>query len=214
MVSTVNDRFILAEETALKAKFDGLSVTDPRNSGVLPVDVWFRWPNKEIREIRYPFVSLDLADTVKADRREHSGGPHPLYYPAHNYEPTLDVSEGVAIAQEWPIPYDLVYTATVVSLDPRHDRQLKYTLLGDRDRIPQRWAYLEVEDETTRRLDVVDVTSTVSRDASRTTFFTIFTLNVESELFIGEVADIWRAQTVSITLKELLTDLTEELNLS
>lgn len=210
MVSTVNDRFILAEETALKAKFDGLEVDDPRG-GKLPVDVWFRWPNKEVREIRYPFVALDLADTVKADRREHSGGPYPLRYEPHNYEVTIPGDDGVRMAPEWPTPYDLVYTASVVSLDPRHDRQLKWSLLGDKDRLPHRWAYLLVEDGTGRRLDVVDVTSTVSRHPEKTQFFTIFTLIVETELFVGEVKDVWTAQSISVTLKELITGVTEHI---
>lgn len=210
MSSTVNDRFILAEETALKAKFEGLQVTSPK---VIDVDVWFRWPNKEIREVRYPFIALDLADVQKSDRREHSGGPFELFYAPHNYAPRFDPEVGARVAEEWPVPYDLIYTATIVTLDPRHDRELKYKLLGDKARLPHRWAFLQVEDGTVRRLDVLDVSHTTARDAKRTQFFTVFTLNVESELFAGTVEDLRRVSGVAMTLRDLTSGLTQQLPL-
>lgn len=209
MASTINNRFILAEETALKAKFEGLQVTSPK---VIDVDVWFRWPNKEIREVRYPFIAIDLADVSKSDRREHSGGPFELFYEPHNYEATYDPEVGARVADEWPVPYDLIYTVTVVTLDPRHDRELKFKLLGDRNRIPHRWAHLQVEDGTVRRLDVLDVEHTSIRDANRTQFFTVFTLNVESELFAVTVEDLLRVTSVSLTLREIITGVTEEIS--
>ena len=213
MTSTVNDRFILAEEVALKARCEGLGVHDPRDpdGALLPVDVWFRWPNKEIREVKYPFISLDLADIVKSDRREHSGAPFELRYEPHNYESTIQ--DGARMAQEWPTPFDLVYTVTIVSLDPRHDRELKYKLLGDRARFPYRGGYLEAADEATRYFETLSVDTPVARDAKRTQFFTVFTIRVETELFVGQVEDIHRVQIASITLKELITGVTEELQI-
>ena len=213
MASTVNDRFILAEETALKARFEGLGVHDPRtpSGDLIGVDVWFRWPNKEIREVRYPFISLDLADIAKSDRREHSGAPFELSYAPNNYDPTIE--DGARLAREWPTPYDLIYTATVVSLDPRHDRELKFKLLGDRDRFPYRGGYLVAEDGATRYFETLSVDTPVARDVSRTQFFTVFTIRVESELFVGQVEDIHRAQVASVTLKEIITGVTEELRI-
>ena len=214
MTSTVNDRFILAEEVALKARCEGLGVHDPRDpdGDLIDVDVWFRWPNKEIREVKYPFISLDLADIQKSDRREHSGAPYELGdYEPRNYEPTI--IDGAPMAREWPTPFDLIYTATIVSLDPRHDRELKFKLLGDRARFPYRGGYLIAEDGATRYFETLSVDTPVARDAKRTQFFTIFTIRVESELFVGQVEDIHRVQIASITLKELLTGVTEELQI-
>ena len=208
MVFAVNDRFILAEETALKAKLEGLGVRDPRDpeGELLPVDVWFRWPNKEIRQVRYPFVALDLAGMVKSDRREHSGGPFPLEYTPPNLD---ELGEDEAYtAATWPTPYDLTYTATVVALDPRHDRELKARLLGDPTRLPHRGGYLAVEDETLRRLETLGVDNHVVRDGARTQFMTVFTLNVETELFVSEIEEIRRAEVVSVTLKEILSGIT------
>lgn len=215
MTPTVNDRFILAEETALKAKFEGLGVHDPRDpdGDLIPVDVWFRWPNKEIREVKYPFISLDLADVVKSDRREHQGMPFPLSYVPRGYEPVADENISVLVAQDWPVPYDFVYTVTVASLDPRHDRELKFKLLGDADRLPHRLAYLETEDGTVRRLDILSIDNRVMRVDQRQLFMTVFTLNVESELFASRVEETFRVLHATWWLKETTSGLTEQISL-
>lgn len=189
----LNERFILAEDEALRRKFQGLSVTYPRPRAV---DVWFRWPNKEVREVTHPFISIDLVDLLKADRREHSGMPYELDYAPVGFDAAaVDPSTDALVADEWPTPYDLIYSITVATLDPRHDRELKHKILGDRNRLPHRFAFLEIpEDQTIRRLDIIDVTSTSGRTGDNATeFYTIFTVRVESELFPGEVEEKLRA---------------------
>lgn len=207
---TINDRFVLAEESALKAKVSGLKVTYPKD---IDVDVWFGWPNKEIREVTYPFIVLNLADVVKADYREHSGGRFELSYLPHNYEGDPENPHLAPVAQEWPTPYDIFHFVTVVSLDPRHDRELTYKLLGDRARLPMRWAHLHIpEDGTDRRIDVVDLNSTVERGPTMTQWATTWSLKTESELFVGEVGDVWRVyEKVHITLNAIGTDIYEEI---
>lgn len=206
---TINDRFVLAEELALKSKVSGLQVTYPK---AIDVDVWYGWPNSEIREVTYPFIVIALADIQKSDRREHQGAPFQISYPARNYATTIGDPNGLARAEEWPTPYDIYHTITTVCLDPRHDRELKYKILGDKTRIPTRWAYLEVEDETARRLETVDITSSVERDAYKTEWFTTWTVLTESELFVGTVEDAYRVfSQVNISLRVDDSDLVEQI---
>lgn len=189
----LNERFILAEDEALKRKFEGLSVTYPNARSV---DVWFRWPNKEVREVSHPFIAVDLVDVAKSDRREHSGMPYELDYAPVGFDAaTINPDTEALVADEWPTPYDLIYSVTVATLDPRHDRELKHKILGDRNRLPHRMGYLEIpEDQTVRRLDIIDITSTSGRTGDNATeFYTIFTVRVESELFPGEVTEALRA---------------------
>lgn len=211
----LNTRFILAEDAAIKTKFSGLQVDYPQ---LRDVDIWFRWPNKEVRDVVYPYITVDLADVVKADHREHAGTGHRLGYMPYGYEPVEDLESDQAaahvlgIAPEWPTPYDLIYTVTTFARDPRHDRQLMARLLGDRDLLPWRMAYLEIpEDGTIRRMDLLDITDFTSRNANQDTEFRrAFTVRVESELFVGSVKDVMAAHELFIVLTETASGLSEE----
>jgi len=212
MPAVLNERFVLAEETALKAKFQGLTVTDPKDpSGAttVAVDVWFRYPDPEVRTVKYPFIVLDFVDMQKADHREHSGNGLEVPYVPYGME--WESGDPPIVADEWPTPYDLYYTVSVYTLDPRHDRELKIKLLADPVRLPHRLAYLELEDGTTRRLDVLDVSPQVRRDAEKTEHVTIFTVLVESELFPATVDKIAMPTTADLTLVETQSGITEEI---
>jgi hypothetical protein len=198
----INDRFILAEDAALKEKVSGLRVTYPRN---IDVGAWFRWPDKELRDVKRPFIAVELADFTKSERREHQGAPFELGYTPRNAPERVE-ENSTLIAEEWPTPYDLIYSVTVVSSDPRHDRELKYKLVGDPARLPTRWAYLEIEDGTTRRLDVLGIDSFVQRSSSLTEFYTVFSIRVESELFVSqihEVRTVFSGANITLTHREL-----------
>lgn len=198
----INDRFILAEDAALKDKLSGLRVTYPRT---IDVDVWYRWPDKEIRDTKRPFIALELADFTKSERREHQGAPFILGYTPHNSPPQVQ-EDSELMADEWPTPYDLVYSVTVVTSDPRHDRELKYKLVGDPERLPTRGGYLTIEDGTDRRLDVLGIDSFVERSGSLTEFYTVFSIRVESELFVTTIRELVTAfagANITLTHNEL-----------
>lgn len=197
----LNERFILAESAALKRKLEGLTVSYPRQR---TVDVWFRWPNKEVREVSHPLITIDLVDITKSDRREHAGDRFELgYLPVGFTEDSVDEETHALVADEWPTPYDLTYAVTVISLDPRHDMELKYKLLGNRALLPHRMGYLEIpEDSTVRRLDVLDVATTSSNSGETVQHITVFTVRTESELFPAQVAAAIRAVTVNVTVTD------------
>jgi hypothetical protein len=197
----LNERFVLAEDEALKRKLTGLKVTHPTER---EVPAYFRAPNKEVREVSWPYVTLDLVDVSKSDHREHSGGPFPLEYEPHGYEAKIDPELGVRVADDWPIPYDLLYAVTTWALDPRHDRQLLGQLLGNRGLTPHRMGFLEIpEDGTVRRLETLSITPFISRNANRDLEYRrIFTVRVESELFTSWVEDVLKPGLLTIVITE------------
>ena len=204
--STINERFILAEDGALKAKFSGLEVTYPKKH---PVDVWYRWPNAELREVKRPYIALNLVNIMKADHREHAGANHVLGYEPYGFDSgEVDPETGYAVAEHWPTPYDLTYTVTTVTADPRHDRELMIKMLGDRHLLPWRLAYLEIpEDHTLRRVDVLDVTENARRDTNNDIEYRrVWTINVESELFVGDVNAVHAALEVGWFLQSVDDD--------
>lgn len=205
MVAGLNERFLLAEDAALKRKFEGLKVTIPRERDV---GVWFNWPNKELANVDWPFITITLVDVIKAGHREHSGSPFELDYKPHNFEDTLT---GAIVADDWPTPYDLYYTITTWAKDPRHDRQLLTRILGDRALAPHRMGYLEIpEDETVRRLEVISMNDFTGRDSNNDVEYRrALTLRVESELFTSFVEEVLRPGRLVLELTETASGLTE-----
>lgn len=208
--------FVLAEDAAVKRKFEGLQVSYP---SVKNVDVWYRWPNKEIRDVNRPFIAIDLIDILKADHREHQGPPFSLMRSDGPYEPygyTADqalIDGGwVPVADEWPTPYDLYYTVTVSCEDPRHERELLGKFLSQLDLAPHRWGYLEIpEDGTVRRFETVAINDQTGRTSSNNIEYRrVYTVRVEAELFTGFVEDVLRPSLATLVLTVPGTTIEEE----
>ena len=64
--------FVIAEDLALKTYLAGMTVSDEKNMG-RPVQVWFGYPDVEIRDQKFPFVTIDLLDIVPANDRQIQG---------------------------------------------------------------------------------------------------------------------------------------------
>lgn len=216
MATQLNERFVLAEDAAVKRKFEGMQVSypQPRNVGV-----WFRWPNKEIRDVTWPFIAIDLVDIVKASHREHQGSPFSLMrsdgpYEPYGYDADEQLIDGgwVPVAEEWPTPYDLFYTITVACRDPRHERELLTKMLGQKNLAPHRWGFLEIpEDNTTRRFETVSVNDMTGRNsANDIEYRRVYTIRVESELFTGWVEDKLRPSLATLVLTGQGTSIEEE----
>lgn len=114
--------FLLAEDAALKAHLSGLTVSDEKNP-TRPVGVWFGYPDVEIREQTYPFITIDLMSVRNAVERQHSG----VIYDG-DYSGTVAPVNGVFYKYETPIAYDLLYQVTSYSRHPRHDRAIIFQL--------------------------------------------------------------------------------------
>ena len=130
--------FIIAEDLALKTYLDGLIVADQKNP-TRPVKVWFGYPDVEIRDQSFPFLTIDLIDIVPANDRQTSGR-----LSDDDYRGTRTPVAGRVYEYDLPIAYDLSYQITSFSRHPRHDRALMFQLLN---KFPSKFGNLLVPNE-------------------------------------------------------------------
>jgi len=204
--------FILAEDEALKAKLQGVTVADASNP-TRPVEVWFGQPDIQIREQKYPYITIDLVDISEANERVMvSNGVRPWYY---NVVFPDDLDQ---IPDDWtmpyPIPINLDYQITSYSRSPMHDRQILAQLIGQK--IPYRFGSLSVTEyketsgpdevlhQTTRRLDMLGSYKRDLVENNKKMYMNIFTVRVSSEIPTIAVAKYFY-QVQSINLEETST---------
>jgi len=130
--------FIIAEDLALKTYLDGLTVADQKNP-TRPVKVWFGYPDVEIRDQSFPFLTIDLIDIVPANDRQTSGR-----LSDDDYRGTITPTANRSYVYDIPVAYDLSYQVTSFSRHPRHDRALMFQLLN---KFPSKFGYIRVPNE-------------------------------------------------------------------
>ena len=133
----MSNPFLVAEDTALKAYLQGLTVVDEK-AGTRTVKVWFGYPDVESRDVTWPFITIDLADIVPANDRQIQGR---LF--DDDYQGT-QVPDGRIYTYDVPVAYDIVYQITTHSRHPRHDRSLVFQLLH---RFPSKYGKLAVPNQ-------------------------------------------------------------------
>jgi hypothetical protein len=134
----MSNPFIIAEDLALKTMLKGMTVSDKKNMG-RSVQVWFGYPDVELTDQQFPFVTIDLIDIIPANDRQHQGR---LY--DNDYRGTIAPSGDGSYGYDIPIAYDLVYQVTSYSRHPRHDRAIQVQLL---QRIPSKYGKLAVPNQ-------------------------------------------------------------------
>jgi hypothetical protein len=198
--------FIIAEDLALKTLCQGMVVSDdavsPRN-----VRVWFGYPDVEIRDQGFPFITIDLIDIIPANNRQHSG----IQYDS-DYNGTITPVPDTYYSYTIPVAYDLIYQVTSYARHPRHDRAIMYQMLN---KFPSKYGKLPVPNqlgtETAYRsmfLDGFVKRDTVdSETGNRRLLRNTFTVRVVSEMSPETAANlIPSVQTVNIdTISYTLT---------
>lgn len=208
--------FLEREDRALKLKFrDELTVTDMASTVAnepRKVDVWFRYPDKEVRDVSYPFLTIDFVGLQKASEREHRN-VIPLDYVPEEYQ-VVNETAATGIKTDFPVPYEIYYAITTYTRDPRHDRQLLAQLIQFSSRLSFRFGWLEVpEDKTLRRLDVLGMDVQDYKDGEgKTVFRKVFTITVSAELFPDDVTEARIADRVAVNLEHTTMDLILEQN--
>lgn len=134
----MGDPFILAEDNAIKNLCKGITVSDTA-SNARQVKVWFGYPDIEVRDQLFPFITVDLIDIIPANNRQHSGIMYDSDFQG-TVAPVLDTYHSYDI----PVAYDLVYQITSYSRHPRHDRALMYALLN---KFPSKYGKLPVPNQ-------------------------------------------------------------------
>ena len=183
--------FLLSEDKALRQLLQGLTVSDQKSENEdtpRPVGVWFGQPDQEIRSQSYPYITIDMIDIQRDAQREMRGKTSAEYLrPA-----TLD--EDAPFEFDRPIPMSIDYQITTYSRHPRHDRELITKVLYDR--LPFRFGTLELDDNTVRRLDVLDVTKRDVTEQSKRLFVNAITVRVSSELLQSTVKQLYQVLEV------------------
>lgn len=202
--------FLIAEDTALKALLQGMTVGDEKTAS-RPVKVWFGYPDVEVRAQEFPFVTIDLIDMIPANDRQTSG-----QLVDNDYRGTVAPISGKTYRYEVPVAFDLIYQITTYARHPRHDRAMMFQLTH---KFPSKYGGLlvpnELGTETSRRHMFLD--GFAKQDAvdgetgNRRLLRNIYTVRVISELTpldAGRRAS--RVEEVLVNLPEL-TDQTSNI---
>ena len=170
--------FILAEDAALKAHLQDMTVSDEKSAN-RPVKVWFGYPDVEITAQTYPYVTLELIDIRAAKERQSSG----IFYDTDN-RGTVQGVNGVIYRYAVPLPYDLTYQVTSYARHPRHDRAIIFQM---HQKFPSQYGTLEVPNalDTEVAMRHMFLDSFLKRDMieeGRRLFRNAYTVRVVSEM--------------------------------
>jgi hypothetical protein len=178
--------FLLSEDEALRNLLKGMVVTDQKsvtNAGPQrSVKVYFGQPDQELRDQTYPYITIDMIDIAEDYSRASRGRVKPAYLT----DPTVigDNTTYDSDLHDWdinmPIPVSIDYQITTYSRQPRHDREILAQLLYKK--IPLRFAVLHTDDNTVRRLDVLDVSKRDITEQAKRLFVNAITVRVSSEI--------------------------------
>jgi hypothetical protein len=196
--------FLLSEDKALRDLLLGMTVTDQKSdaSGTATrnVGVWFGQPDQEMTEQKYPYITIDMIDISEDFARAHRGLTKPSYLPDPATMPGSDsVYDPATNSWEihWPIPVNIDYQITTYSRQPRHDREILATMLYSK--LPLRFGVLQPDDNTVRRLNLLDVSKRDITEAGKRLFVNAFTVRVSSEIAAATYTELYKALQVDVT---------------
>jgi hypothetical protein len=184
---------LLSEDKALRELLQGLEVTDQKAEGSetpRQVGVWFGQPDQELRNQNYPYVTIQMIDIARDTTREMRGLTNAEYLRNDT------VSPGTPFITDRPIPVNIDYQITTYARHPRHDRELLAKVLYGR--LPFRFGTLDCDDNTVRRLDVLDVTKRDVTEQAKRLFVNVFTVRVSSEILQSVLRQLYQVQELHI----------------
>ena len=201
--------FLLSEDEAIRDLLTGMTVTDQKANTTRNVGVWFGQPDQELREQKYPYVTIDMVDIAEDFSRAMRGKVKPTYLTDPNN--MIDAAQGVQQVSyddevnsweiDFPIPVNIDYQITTYSRQPRHDRQILAQLMYTK--IPLRFAILNTGANTvygtTRRLDVLDIAKRDVSENGKRLFVNAITVRVSSEIAQSTYTKLYKALEISIT---------------
>lgn len=129
--------FLIAEDEALKAWLSGITVQDEKG-GTRAVQVWYGTPDVELRDQKFPFITIDLMDIRTASERQHSG----VIYDRDNHG-RAEANGSKVYKYEYPATYDMVYQVSTFARHPRHDRAIISQIMEKK--FPNRYGKLGIK---------------------------------------------------------------------
>ena len=200
--------FLLSEDEALRNLLLGMVVTDQKSTtGAGPqrsVKVYFGQPDQELRDQTYPYITIDMIDIAEDTTRAMRGLVKPSYFsdPTDMVQGTQDVNEVIYDPElhdweiHWPIPVSIDYQITTYARQPRHDREILAQILYTK--IPMRFATLQPDDGTVRRLDLLDISKRDITEQGKRLFVNAFTVRVSSEIAPETYNQLYKALSVNV----------------
>jgi hypothetical protein len=195
--------FLLSEDEALRNLLKDMTVTDQKSvteeGPTRKVGVWFGQPDQEIRNQNYPYITIDMIDISEDVMRAHRGRTKPAYLadPTTIGTDTEFDSESHGWDINWPVPVNIDYQITTYARQPRHDRQIIAQLLYTK--IPLRFAVLSTNDNTVRRLDVLDVSKRDITESGKRLFVNAITVRVSSEIAPETYNKMYKVSQINVT---------------
>jgi hypothetical protein len=197
--------FLLSEDEALRKQIQGITVHDQRaTEDEVPrqVGVFFGQPDQELRTQIYPYITIDMIDIQRDTAREMRGRITGTVEQFGYLGPTEESDLGWDI--DLPIPVNIDYQITSFARQPRHDRELLSQLLHTK--LPFRFGQLFLNDNTVRRLEVLDVAKRDSVEQAKRLFINAVTVRVTSEIVQEAYREYHKVQEVDIATPELMND--------
>ena len=196
--------FLLSEDKALRDLLMNMVVTDQKSvtqeGPQRKVKVYFGQPDQELRDQTYPYITIDMIDLAEDTTRAMRGKAQPSYMA----DPTTGPDGSAAYDGEtqsweihWPIPVQIDYQITTYSRQPRHDREILAQILYTK--IPMRFAVLQPDDGTVRRVDLLDIAKRDITEQGKRLFVNAFTVRVSSEIAPETYQKLYKALTLDIT---------------
>jgi hypothetical protein len=201
--------WLLEEDALLKEKLQGIIVRDARADPTAgrPVKVWFRFPEPEIREVEYPFVTIDLINISEALDRAHRGAHAP---PVTQYVPPDELPEpvtGKVLVTEYPIAMNIDYQVTTWARNIHHDRQMTQQLWV---MFPGRYGSIGGNADPYVRPRSCQLIGFAIGDRldefQKRLFRKMYTVRVFSELWASQIKQITQVTTISIDMPSLFGD--------
>jgi hypothetical protein len=196
-ITASNPRWVIDEDYALKEKLSGFTVNNYPDGVPKKVAVYFRFPDPEERQRTFPHIAIDLVEINFDPERAHRSAGFNLPY---DLEQATPLTLFGLVADDYPLPWSLIYQLSAYSRQPWQDRQLSLMLY---QMFPEQYGSLDMSafDGTVRRADLVSVTrrDTVD-DNKKRTYRQIFTIAVSSEFFLNQIVAVQKATRINITV--------------
>jgi hypothetical protein len=199
--------FILDEDSALKAKLlngtgptsqPGFYVYNYADGVQVPVAVYYRSPDSEIRTRTFPHFAIDLIDVVPDNERMHRANSPIVPYATETATPLTGFYD---VADDFPFPWMLHYQISGISRDPTHDRQLDQLLFR---MFPYQYGSLDMSnyDGTVRRADLLahERRDLPADETNKRLYRVLFTVGISSEFYLNQIQQIQQVLSVNTTV--------------
>lgn len=182
------------EEVALKTLLTGITVPDASGRAI-PVKVWYRLPDRELRTITYPYLMIDFLGMRRDPSREHRGY---MKWATNAYD---DNATAEPSWSNWPIPMVLTFQVATASRSNQHDVIINDIL--STSMLPWRFGQLNCPSGVNRRLDVLSMSPADSLDENgKRLFRKMWTIEVDAEI-VGTQIPIVPPTELAISVENL-----------